>query len=134
MGNEINNLERRIDKMIVSQAMVITFFKRLKLSALLAGVVFVAIGFTLIYVNHAIAFNDDNGKKLYNEYCASCHGADGRPLAPDMPDFSLREGLIATDTALFEIIADGIGIMPGYKGIISDEDIRDLVTFMRFNF
>ena len=114
--------------------MLAALCKRTKLSALLGGTFFIATVFTLIYVNNAAAFDMNNGKKLYNEYCASCHGADGRPPFPGTPDFSMRQGLITTDNALYKIIVEGVGIMPGYRGIIRDEGIRDVIAFMRFNF
>jgi len=114
--------------------MLTAFIKRTKHSALLCGAVFIAVGFTLTCVNSAIAFDEENGKKLYNEHCTTCHGVDGRPITPGTPDFSRREGLIKTDDELFNLISYGVGIMPGYIGIISDEGIRDLILFMRFNF
>lgn len=114
--------------------MLITFIKRTKLSALLGGAVFIATLFTLAYVNTSIAFDPENGKRLYNEYCASCHGVDGRPITTGTPDFSMREGLITTDSVLFGVISRGVGIMPGYIGIMRDDEIRDVIMFLRFNF
>ncbi|MFQ5431337.1 MAG: c-type cytochrome [Nitrospinota bacterium] len=114
--------------------MSITCFRHTRLTALLVGAVLITIGFILISADNAVALDKDNGKKLYNEFCASCHGADGKSLDPGTPDFSMNEGLIKMDNELFKVIAEGIGIMPGYRGIISDDGIRDVILFMRFTF
>ena len=83
---------------------------------------------------NSFAFNDENGKKVYEMYCAQCHGEDGRPLTSDIPDFTRRNGMMKPDPELLGVIYNGVGVMPGYRGIISDNDIRDVLDYIKFNF
>ena len=83
----------------------------------------------------SFAFNDENGKKVYDEHCAQCHGDKGKPLTPDIPDLSRRTGgMVKPDMELLRVINDGAGVMPGYRGIISDDDISDILEYIKFNF
>ena len=68
---------------------------------------------------------------LYKEHCASCHGADGTPTMPATPDFSSGEGLDATDVDLVRGIKSGRNLMPAYDGLIKNEEILNVITYIR---
>lgn len=69
---------------------------------------------------------------LYRDYCAHCHGIDGRPrnlverLMPEIPDFSLvdRKDYDAID--FVESISDGSGQMPAFASILSKDEVNSL--------
>jgi cytochrome c6 len=106
----------------------------LRPSAFLACAVLAVILLLPPFVYDSFALDEANGKKIYDMHCAFCHGADGRPITSDTPDFTMGEGLMKSDRNLFDVISIGVGIMPGYRGVISDGDIRDIIFFIRFNF
>lgn len=77
------------------------------------------------------AADPGNGGKIYATHCSSCHGEDGASTMPGTPDFSRRERLFKPDTALLVSIRDGISVMPAYKGLLTDQEILDIVAYLR---
>lgn len=86
--------------------------------------------------------SSSDGGRIYVTNCASCHELDGRgvpgafpPLAgnpavtgdPRVPIAAVKFGLIAPISA-----ARAGGEMPAWDGILSDTDIADVVTYIRF--
>lgn len=71
------------------------------------------------------------GKTLYNAHCAMCHGVDGTPVMPGTPNFRRLETLMRPDMMLLMPIRNGKGIMPGYFGILRDQEILDVVAYLR---
>lgn len=85
------------------------------------------------------------GKAKYAEVCAACHGASGKgdgsaaaslPTKPrDHTDAAYMSTL--TDQQIFEFIKRGgqaLGkspLMPPWGGQLTDEQIQDLVTYIR---
>ncbi|ASU38502.1 cytochrome C [Herbaspirillum sp. meg3] len=87
-----------------------------------------------------------HGKQLYDQRCASCHAADGKgdtPLALSTPVAppNLASGLLwrRADGELFWKIAYGMHdhrgttTMPGFTGSLTDNDLWDLIDFMKAN-
>ncbi len=72
-----------------------------------------------------------NGASLYGAKCATCHGANGRPVMPGTPDFSRGERLLRSDIDLLKSIRAGMGVMPAYQGLLSDDEILDIVAHLR---
>lgn len=77
------------------------------------------------------ASDSDQGAVLYRQHCASCHGATGRGEMPGVPNFARGDALLRTDAELLERIRRGRLAMPGYFGILTDEEILDVVSFLR---
>jgi len=71
------------------------------------------------------------GSATYAEHCAHCHGPEGRPELPGTPDFTLGNGLGKSDPALMEAIRHGLGTMPGFDGAIDNEDLIDVLYYIR---
>lgn len=83
------------------------------------------------------------GERAYLQYCTECHGRDGRGswrstlflVHPgDLTDRTVMGG--QSDEYLFEIIKHGgspIGRpgMPGFGFLLSDEDIRAVIGYLR---
>jgi len=86
---------------------------------------------TLIAVPQAMAGNPVNGGKIYNQSCKKCHGASGKSTFPGVADFSRGEGLMIADHELLQKIRDGKGMMPAFRGILKDDDISDVITYLR---
>ena len=78
------------------------------------------------------------GLALYNKNCASCHGKKGlgdgvkaRALQDFPGDFSGAAFQNQTDGEHFYKTKTGRGEMPKYEGKLTDDDIWNLVNFMR---
>lgn len=78
------------------------------------------------------------GQMLYTKNCASCHGKTGlgdgvkaRSLKDFPGDFSKSDFQKETDGDLFYKSKIGRGEMPKYEGKLSDDDIWNIVNFMR---
>ena len=86
----------------------------------------------LIVAGHnAQAADIFNGKEVYEMHCQTCHGMDGRAMEPGTPDFSLGEGLFAPDVDLMQRLRDGGGHLPSYRGLLTDDELRDVVAYIR---
>jgi cytochrome c oxidase cbb3-type subunit III len=84
--------------------------------------------------------------KLYNAYCVQCHGVnrDGngvnsRDMAVKPRDHTDSKGMGDTpDDVLFKAIKGGglaVGksvLMPKWEGVVSDDEIKELVAYLRF--
>ena len=101
----------------------------MRIKSLVAGV---AAGACLAGVGFAqtntVAINQDlPGYKLFDRNCAHCHGDDAR--GDEGPDL---HGLIKSDTRLEKTIRNGIkGEMPAFGKKFSDEDVRELIAWLR---
>jgi cytochrome c6 len=71
------------------------------------------------------------GGKLYQSHCLNCHGASGAGEIPNIPDFSRGESLLQPDNTLLETIKSGKGMMPAFRGIFTDDEIRDVIAYVR---
>lgn len=87
--------------------------------------------------------NIAEGKRLYEQNCAACHGPKGlgdgpagKSLNPPPADIAATVQMpIATDGFLYWTIAEGgtlLGTaMPPYKGVLKEDQIWQLVTYLR---
>lgn len=92
---------------------------------------FVAISFTCSHVGAddaaAVA-----GQDIYDSYCGACHGFDGTPLLPNVPNFAAGERMEKSDSELIDSIREGKGsVMPGWVGVLSDEECAVVLQFIR---
>jgi mono/diheme cytochrome c family protein len=78
------------------------------------------------------------GQALYTKNCASCHGKAGlgdgvkaRALKDFPGDFSKAEFQGKIDGDLFFMSKIGRGEMPKYEGKLTDDEIWNIVNFMR---
>ena len=86
-----------------------------------------------------------DGKRLFDIYCTACHGVDGKGGAPVVDNTSGKRfpvpapSLSGTgnvtkmrhDGYLFYTVRDGASVMPGYGYAMLDDDVWDLVAYMR---
>lgn len=92
-----------------------------------------------------LAGSPERGRGLFGEYCAVCHGAEGRgdgPLAAQLndPKANLRKGRFASLRPGAEPVAAGLAravrhglpptAMPGHEWL-TDRQVADLVAFVR---
>jgi cytochrome c6 len=79
----------------------------------------------------ALAFDLEKGRSLYAANCASCHGMTGINIMLDAPSLTQSESLLKPDSYLFEVISNGKNAMPLYKGTLNEQDIFDLIAYIR---
>ena len=67
--------------------------------------------------------------------CAMCHGPDGSGSAVgksmNVPDLRSPEVQKVPDAQLAQIISDGKGGMPSFKGSLSEDQVHSLVAYVR---
>jgi mono/diheme cytochrome c family protein len=78
----------------------------------------------------------DDVAALYKSKCAACHGADGKGDTPagkklGTKDFHSPDVAKMSDTDLFEITKKGKDKMPGYDKKLTDDQIKELVKYVR---
>lgn len=71
------------------------------------------------------------GSRVYNEHCVMCHGANGKAVMAGTPDFLYTQLLAKPDYKIKAFIEAGKGIMPSYKGILKDQQILDVISYIR---
>jgi len=76
------------------------------------------------------------GAAFFKSKCAGCHSPDGSGSGPagkamHLRDLGSAEVQKQSDAELTAIIANGKGTMPGYKGKLTDEQIKQVVSFIR---
>lgn len=72
-----------------------------------------------------------NGGKHYRTHCARCHGTNGKSVMAGVPDFDRPGALMQSDQSLLPRIQSGKRACPGYRGILSEQEIFDVIAFIR---
>ena len=82
-----------------------------------------------------------DGKEAFSHYCVVCHGLDGQNtgvpfaghMSPPVPSLASPEVQQYTDGQLKWILDNGLSPsgMPGSKGILSDDELWSIVTYVR---
>ena len=77
------------------------------------------------------------GKHLYQVRCAHCHEDNDLALKKVPPDLhsiflgkTLPSGIPATDMAVRQNVLTGKGMMPGFTGRFSDEQMAELLAYL----
>jgi len=70
------------------------------------------------------------GVEIYAEHCEYCHGPSGRGMA-GMGELRPWKELMKPDVDLFDTIRDGSMAMPGFDGLLTSEEILDVIAYMR---
>ena len=77
----------------------------------------------------------DDTEALYKSKCQMCHGADGKgsPAGQKMGvrDFHSPEVAKESDAELFKITKEGKGKMPKQEGKLTDDQIKELISYIR---
>jgi cytochrome c6 len=71
------------------------------------------------------------GSNIYVLHCVSCHGGDGRGEIAGTPSF--REGrLMSRSTSeLMNTVKSGRNLMPAFRGVLDEQQIDDVITYIR---
>jgi mono/diheme cytochrome c family protein len=120
-----------------------------RLIILTSGLLWLALGYAAAQNDggptEVERFTDGNaahGATLFKRYCSGCHGPDGRGAAqtfmPHIGNLVQKDYIeFLPDGYLFTVIAEGGGsvgkstMMPAWKGTLSEQDIKDVITHIR---
>lgn len=67
-----------------------------------------------------------NTKAIYQQVCATCHGEDGQKRVGGAPNLQ-QSTLSAAERK--EVIANGQGLMPGYRSQLTEQEIEALTQY-----
>lgn len=77
----------------------------------------------------------DDAAALYKSKCQMCHGPDGKGSAAGQKmgvrDFHAPEVAKESDADLIKITKEGKNKMPKFDGKLTDDQIKELITFIR---
>ena len=87
----------------------------------------------------------ERGRKVYNLYCLSCHGADGKGIANLNPPLINTPGVTGNKTKLVQVILKGMDTHEEINGqvytntmapldYLTDQQIADVLTYTRKSF
>ena len=86
---------------------------------------------TLQTANIVQASDLNLGREIYQQHCAMCHGVNGTASMAGAPDFKRGQGLMQSDRALLKRIQVGDKACPAYRGILTDQQIFDVIAYVR---
>lgn len=118
------------------------------------AVISLGIGITLADSSSPQPLNPkqvEAGRKVYDQYCASCHGVRGEgepnweklnaqgelPSPPHDPEGHTWKH---SDSMLYRMVSEGWRdpfnktrrlTMPPFRGVLSDEQIKDVITYLK---
>ena len=88
--------------------------------------------FAIVVVRPALA---DDAEALYKSKCQVCHGPDGKGSAAGqklgVKDFHAPDVVKQSDDELFTATKQGKGKMPAYDKKLTDDQIRQLIKYIR---
>jgi mono/diheme cytochrome c family protein len=84
----------------------------------------------------AFAASSDNGKTVFHDNCSTCHGENGTadtPVGKQLKAKNLQSAEVQklSDQKLTFVIKNGSGAMPKFKDGLSDEEVRDVIVYIR---
>lgn len=82
------------------------------------------------------AGDDLSGKMVFARHCAGCHGVEGkgdgyRMLGPDPANLTSPSTTQKSDAALLRTIHEGKPNMPSWKRLLSEEESRAVLAYVR---
>jgi cytochrome c6 len=87
----------------------------------------------VILITGAMSFAQ-SGADVYKTKCQSCHGATGVPspaMAKAMGVKPIGEVKSSPEAKMITVTTNGAGKMPGFKGKLTDAQIKDSVSYFR---
>jgi mono/diheme cytochrome c family protein len=78
-----------------------------------------------------------HGERMYDTYCAPCHGAEGAGSGPvaqrakTIPGLPLGSTSARSEGYLYLTIRNGGAMMPAYSWAMEDDEMWDIVSYLR---
>ena len=120
----------------------------MKLTLLVLSSALIIIGATLPdHINqNETQQSATRGKKIYEEYCLSCHQTDGSGVPRLNPPLKKTSYVLGPQDKLIKILLNGLeeeieingeyysNPMPAFGSVLNDQQIADVLTYVRSNF
>jgi cytochrome c6 len=93
-----------------------------------------AVSTIAILAAASMALAQAPGADVYKTKCQSCHGATGAPspaMAKAMGVKPISEVKSTPEAKMIAVTTNGAGKMPGFKGKLTDAQIKDSVSYFR---
>lgn len=71
------------------------------------------------------------GREVYEMNCLACHGMGGHAVDMTIPSFANGDRMFLMDQEMLQSIRNGKNLMPAFRGLLSDQEIRDVITYLR---
>ncbi|MEJ2559032.1 MAG: c-type cytochrome [Anaerolineae bacterium] len=73
-----------------------------------------------------------SGRTIFEQNCVVCHGADGKGIVPESPDFTDVKWVAQhASTEFFQVVTEGKGAMPAWQGRLTPEERWAAIEYMR---
>lgn len=92
---------------------------------------FLIFSLLMLTVTAAMAGDPVKGRGIYMDRCSGCHGVNGKPDIAEVPNFSMGEGMMKPDSDLMATIKKGKAVMPAFEGVLTDDQILDVIAYIR---
>ena len=93
------------------------------------------VAITMLAASPAAGADNAAGEAVFKSKCVTCHGADGGGTAVGkslkVADLRSADVQNKSDAELTQVISDGKGNMPGFKGTITDDEIAAVLAHVR---
>lgn len=94
----------------------------------------------IFILSFSLANAAEDGKKIYEKKCTTCHGKDGKgnramlktlKVDASLLDLLDKGTLDKSDEELVSITSKGINKMPAYGKDLKDEDLKNIISYIR---
>jgi cytochrome c6 len=89
-----------------------------------------------VCITSCLGFAQSAGQATYKAKCQSCHGSTGIPYPGIAKNLGVKpiddpEVRKHSEAEMIKVTEEGKGKMPAYKGKLTDEQIKDAVSYLR---
>jgi cytochrome c6 len=90
----------------------------------------------VLFLAGAVGFAQSAGEATYKAKCMMCHGAKGMADSPAGKAMKVKpitdpEVKALSEAKMIAAVENGMGKMQGYKGKLTDAEIKDAVSYFR---
>ncbi len=102
---------------------------------LASGLLSVSMADTAVVGGDTVVFTQKTGQEIYDQVCISCHMAGGKGAegAGMYPALAKNPKLAAAGYPIYMVTVGNKG-MPGLGGVLNDEQIAEVVNYIRTHF
>lgn len=79
----------------------------------------------------ALKGDNANGATVWKNNCVGCHGTEGKGIPDVGEDLTTSAAKERADAELIATILNGKGKMPAYKATLSDQQVADVLAYVR---